>query len=242
MKRIIVTGDSGGLGHAIATSLLQDESKYFVIGISRRINENIEKLVSDYPNRYVHINFDLVNPDNIKDLYLEKLKPYKEIHGLVNNSAYAYDDIVSNAKVDNLEKMFKVNVISSIMLTKYFIRNALLYDISGSIVHISSVSAHTGYKGLSMYGATKGALESFSKGVAREWGKRKIRSNCIAPGFMETKMSESIDNETKKRIYNRTSVGLPTDVESVANMVEFLLSEKSKSITGAVMAVDNGTI
>ena len=77
MKRIIVTGDSGGLGHAIATSLLQDESKYFVIGISRRINENIEKLVSDYPNRYVHINFDLVNPDNIKDLYLEKLKPYK---------------------------------------------------------------------------------------------------------------------------------------------------------------------
>lgn len=199
-------------------------------------------MASNYSDRYVHINFDLSNPNSIKELYLEQLKTYKEIHGLVNNSAYAYDDIVSNAKVENLEKMFNVNVISSIMLTKYFIRNALLYDISGSIVHISSVSAHTGYKGLSMYAATKGALESFSKGVAREWGKRKIRSNCIAPGFMETKMSESVDKETKKRIYNRTSVGLPTDVECVANMVEFLLSEKSKSITGAVMAVDNGTI
>lgn len=242
MKRIIVTGDSGGLGHAIAMNLLQNEKKYFVIGISRKINENVAKMASNYSDRYVHINFDLSNPNSIKELYLEQLKTYKEIHGLVNNSAYAYDDIVSNAKVENLEKMFNVNVISSIMLTKYFIRNALLYDISGSIVHISSVSAHTGYKGLSMYAATKGALESFSKGVAREWGKRKIRSNCIAPGFMETKMSEPIDKETKKRIYNRTSVGLPTDVECVANMVEFLLSEKSKSITGAVMAVDNGTI
>ena len=81
----------------------------------------------------------------------------------------------------------------------------LLNEIKGSIVHISSVCAHTGYKGLSMYSATKAAIEAFSKTVAREFGSRKIRSNCVAPGFMETDMSKTLNSEQKDRIYLRTS-------------------------------------
>ena len=93
-----------------------------------------------------------------------------------------------------------------------------------------------------MYAATKGALESFSKTVAREFGSKKIRSNCVAPGFMETSMSKSLSDNQKDRIYKRTSLKEPTDMQSVSNTVKFLIDEGSSSITGQVIHVDNGTI
>jgi 3-oxoacyl-[acyl-carrier protein] reductase len=128
------------------------------------------------------------------------------------------------------------------VLTKYAIRNMLYHRISGSLVHISSISVHTGYKGLAMYASTKGALEAFSKNTAREWGKREIRSNCIVAGFMETPMSSSLSPEQKDRIYRRTSLKKPTNMKSIAEMILFLLSDKSISITGQNMFVDSGTI
>jgi 3-oxoacyl-[acyl-carrier protein] reductase len=241
MKWIIVTGDTGGLGSSIVRTIL-DQKEYGVIGISRKENEYTRNFSDSYGSRYVHFNFDLRNTDQIKELYKSKIKRIGSIYGLVNNSASAYDDIVTNANIVNLEDMFKINVYSPIMLTKYSIRDMLLNTINGSLVHITSVCAHTGYKGLSMYAATKGALESFSKTVAREWGEVGIRSNCVAPGFMETGMSETLSENQKDRIYKRTSLKKETDTESVAQTVLFLLSEKSKSITGSVMHVDNGTI
>ncbi|SES84896.1 3-oxoacyl-[acyl-carrier protein] reductase [Natronincola peptidivorans] len=241
MKWIIVTGDTGGLGSEIAQTILEDK-EYGIIGISRKENEVTKALKKVYAERYIHINFDLENPNEIKKLYLEKIKKVGKIYGLVNNSAYAYDDIITNAKIDALETMFKINVYSPIMLTKCAIRDMLLYQTKGSIVHITSVCAHTGYKGLSMYAATKGALEAFSKTTAREWGEIGIRSNCVAPGFMETNMSTTLSREQKDRIYRRTSLKLATDPKSVGETVRFLISEKSSSITGQVLHVDNGTI
>jgi 3-oxoacyl-[acyl-carrier protein] reductase len=114
--------------------------------------------------------------------------------------------------------------------------------LKGSIVHISSISAHTGYKGLAMYASTKGALEAFSKNTAREWGERGIRSNCLVAGFMETEMSASLTEDQKYRIYQRTSMKKPTDVDSVAETILFLLSGKASSITGQNIHVDSGTI
>ena len=240
MKWIIVTGDSGGLGTAIVKRIL-DEGQYGVIGISRSLNESVTNMANENFN-YLHINFDLENTSEIKYLYKNKIKAIVQIVGLVNNSAMAYDDIITNAHVDRIEKMFKINVYSPMILTKYAIRDMLLHNNKGSIVNISSVSAHTGYKGLSMYAATKGAIEAFSKNVAREWGSRGIRSNCVAPGFMETAISSSLTEEQKQKIYQRTSLKKATDIESVASMVVFLLTEKAFSITGSVINVDNGTI
>jgi 3-oxoacyl-[acyl-carrier protein] reductase len=93
-----------------------------------------------------------------------------------------------------------------------------------------------------MYASTKGALEAFSKNTAREWGRKGIRSNCIVAGFMETEMSGTLTDEQKDRIYKRTSLKQPTDTQSVANTIEFLLSDGSKSITGQNINVDSGTI
>ena len=109
-------------------------------------------------------------------------------------------------------------------------------------MHISSLSAHTGYKGLAMHASTKGAMEAFSLDTAREWVIHGIRSNVVAPGFMETNISAKLTDEQKQKIYQRTALKKATDVQSVAEMVYFLLSDKASSITGTVVRVDNGTI
>ena len=127
----------------------------------------------------------------IEKIYNKKIKQIGQIFGLINNSAIAYDDMITNANYKKLEDMFKVNIFSPIMLSKLVIRNMILNKNKGSIIHISSIAASTGFKGLSMYGSTKGALESFSIGLAREWGRMGIRSNCISPGFIKTNMSKN---------------------------------------------------
>ncbi len=241
MKNIVVTGDSGDLGSAI-TRLLLAKEEYGVIGVSRRLTPEMKKLITKYPQKYVHLEFDLANSDQIKEFYLAHLKKHGPLWGLINNAAFPYDDIVTNANLDSLENMFRINLFSAIMLTKYVIRDMLLHNVTGSLVHISSVSAHTGYKGLSMYAASKGALEAFSRTVAREWGEKGIRSNCVAPGFMETRMSSALSGEQKDRIYKRTSLKKQTDISAVAETIEFLLSSRSSSITGSVINVDSGTI
>lgn len=241
MKWIIVTGDSKGVGREIVEQIL-NETDYGVIGISRSSEESAEDLLATYPERYKSLSFDLANVKDIKRLYLDEIKKIGPVYGMVNNAAFAYDDIISNLNVDRLEEMFQVNVFAAMHLTKYALRDMLLHKTKGSIVHISSVCAHTGYKGLSMYAATKGAIEAFSKTTAREWGAKGIRSNCVVPGFMETSMSETLTEDQKGRIYQRTSLKKETDVASVASTVLFLLSDKSSSITGTVIHVDNGTI
>lgn len=240
MKTVVVTGDSRGLGKNICLELLKEG--YRVIGISRKETETSNELKNTYEDKYLHINFDLNQTEKVKDLYLDQLKKEGPIYGLVNNAAIAYDDIVTNADLSSLENMYKVNVFTPIMLTKYIIRDMLLHGTQGSMVHISSVCAHTGYKGLSMYGSTKGSIEAFSRAVAREFGSRKIRSNCVAPGFMETDMSNNLSFEQKDRIYKRTSLKEATKIESVSSTVAFLMSDESISITGQVIHVDNGTI
>ena len=138
--------------------------------------------------------------------------------------------------------MYDVNVFSPIIMSKYVVRRMISNRIKGSLIHISSISVHTGYKGLSMYASSKGALEAFSKNLAREWGGFGIRSNCIVSGFMDTEMSSTLSDDQKNRIYLRTSLKKPTNPISIANTIMLLLSNKSESITGQNIHVDSGTI
>ena len=177
-----------------------------------------------------------------KTIFKEFVGNSVQLDSYVNNAAMAYDDIVTNLNLDRLKAMYDVNVFTPMMMTKYAIRNMLLHHTKGSIVHISSISAHTGYKGLAMYASSKGALEAFSKDTAREWGQLGVRSNVVVPGFMETKMSSALTEDQKDRIYKRTSLKAATSVRSVAETVAFLVSDKACSITGQNVHVDNGTI
>ena len=241
MKNILITGISKGLGLEITKTLLG--LNYNVFGIIRTLTDELNNLISEYPENLKTYSYDLSDSVNSKYLLIGTFIPIETpINGFINNAAVAYDDIITNLQIEPLEKMYRVNVFTPFILTKYVIRNMIFHKTAGSIVHISSISAHTGYKGLSMYASSKAALEAFSKTTAREWGSRSIRSNCIVAGFMDTAMSSVLSAEQKDRIYKRTSLQKPTKLESVAETTAFLLSNKSESITGQNVFVDSGTI
>lgn len=241
MKNILVTGASRGLGLEIIKTLINQE--YQIFAISRSYSDSLKEIEERFPDKLKFKSVDLSNCREIKENIFKDFISFKTpLHGIVNNAAIAYDDIITNLNLDRLEEMFRSNVFSPFNIVKYGIRNMIFNHIPGSIIHISSISAHTGYKGLSMYAATKGALEAFSKNTAREWGERNIRSNCLVVGFMETDMNAMLSVDQKNRIFNRTSLKKSTEPESVANTVEHLLSDKSRSITGQNIFIDSGTI
>ncbi len=240
-KNVLVTGASRGLGLEIVKLLL--ETNYNVYAVSRSVPEELTALLKQYPENLFHKALDLGNAASVReDLFKDFVTNKTPLHGFVNNAAMAYDDIITNLNVDRLKEMYEVNVFTPFNITKYAIRNMIFNRVKGSIVHVSSISAHTGYKGLAMYAGSKAALEGFSKNTAREWGERGVRSNCLVAGFMETAMSATLDDSQKDRIYKRTSLKVPTTTQSVANMIEFLLSDKAISVTGQNIHVDSGTI
>lgn len=238
---IVLTGASRGLGLEILHLLLKRGANVYCL--NRCNSDALQSTGAAYPGRVHFAQCDLAHAAHLEENCLKAFLPYSiPIHGFVNNAAMAYDDLVTNLHVGRLEEMYRVNVFSPMVLTRYAIRNMLLHRISGSIVHISSISAHTGYKGLAMYASTKGALEAFSKNVAREWGEKKIRSNCVVAGFMETEMSSGLSSAQRARIYARTALKTATHGGCVAQTVMFLLGSDSGSITGQNIHVDCGTI
>ena len=237
----LVTGCSRGVGLEICRALLQQG--HIVYGVARSYTNEFKFLETEYAGRVFFKSIDLSDSENVrKTVFREFIHNGIQLHGYVNNAAMAYDDIVTNLNLERLQAMYNVNVFTPMMMTKNVIRNMILHKVKGSIVHISSISVHTGYKGLAMYASSKGALEAFSKDTAREWGSLGIRSNVVVPGFMATAMSSTLTEEQRGKIYARTSLKAATSIRSVAETVAFLVSEKAESITGQNIHVDNGTI
>ena len=238
---VLVTGCSRGVGLEICRVLLREG--HTVYGVARTYTDEFKLLEQAYEGKLFFKSVDLSDSEGVRQsVFKEFIKNDIILEGFVNNAAVAYDDLVTNLNLKRLKEMYEVNVFTPMVLTKYAIRNMILHKTKGSIVHISSISVHTGYKGLAMYASSKGALEAFSKDTAREWGVMGIRSNCIVPGFMATSMSSGLTDDQRNKIYARTSLKAATSVESVAEMTVFLLSEKACSITAQSIHVDNGTI
>ncbi len=241
IKNVLLSGASRGLGLCICRKLL--EKGYRVYAISRSRPGELCELKDKYETRLFFKEVDLSKPVDaanavFKSSFIPKTSP---LDAFIGNAACAYADIVSNMDAAKLDNMFKVNVLSPMLLTKFAIRNMILNRQPGSIVHISSICAHTGYKGLSMYAATKGAIESFSIGTAREWGRMGIRSNTVSPGFMEIGMAASLSAGDAGKIRRRNSLRKATEPESVADTAAFLISEEASSITGQNICVDCGS-
>lgn len=240
-RTYLVTGVSRGLGLVLARLLLS--RGHAVYGLSRSESEGVGELRAAYPESFRFRGIDLGDTAGLEKAVFGEFLPGKTVlDGLANNAALAYDDLATNLRLDPLESMFRVNVHAPMVLSRGAIRNFLLHGTAGSLVHVSSVSVHTGYKGLSFYAATKGALEAYSRNLAREWGRRGVRSNCVAAGFMETAMTAGLEADTRERIHRRTALGRPTDPERVAEAVAFLLSSAAAGTTGETLRVDGGAI
>ena len=128
--------------------------------------------------------------------------------------------------------------MANLFLAREVIKGML--ERGGSLVFISSVAARTGFSGLAVYSATKGALVSLSRAIAREYGERGIRSNCILPGFLETDMNQDVDAETRARLARRTALKRLGQPEDVVGCVSFLISDAARYLTGAEIVVDGG--
>jgi 3-oxoacyl-[acyl-carrier protein] reductase len=116
----------------------------------------------------------------------------------------------------------------------------MMADGGGRVVNVASIMGFTGYSGLSVYGATKASMIGFTRSLAREVGRLGVNVNAIAPGFLDTEMTQELEGERREQIVRRSALRRLTDVEDVADAVEFLLGPKAKSITGTVLTVDAG--
>lgn len=240
-KAIVITGVSRGLGLSIARAVVQ--RGWTVYGISRQAGPDFTRLCAEFPTRAFFHAMDLSLPGDLREaLWAGPFDRSTPLHGLVNNAGMAYDDLATNVQQEPLEAMMRLNLFAPMFLTREIIRNMINHRVAGSLVHISSVSAHTGYKGLAMYAASKGGLEAFSRTIAREWGGKGIRSNCVVPGFMETGMNRDLTPEQRAKIYRRTALGQPVDPASVTATVLHLLSDDAASLTGQNIIVDAGAL
>ncbi len=239
-RHVLVTGVSRGLGLALAHALI--EADWHVWGVSRGSSDGLAALERASAGRLRCVALDLTGDGAVEQIFAEFLPRDQELHAVVNNAGVAYDDLISNLDVGRLRTMFDLNVTVPMTVTRYAIRRMLVHETTGAFVHVSSVAAHTGYKGLAMYGASKGALEAFSRGVAREWGGRGIRSNCVAPGFLETDMSAGLNEAQRAAVFRRNALGAPASLASVAAMVVHLLGEGAASVTGQTVVVDAGSL
>jgi 3-oxoacyl-[acyl-carrier protein] reductase len=138
-----------------------------------------------------------------------------------------------------IEELVRVNTLSPIMLTKYVLRN-MMSDRAGRIVNVASIIGFTGYSGLSAYAATKASTIGFTRSLAREVGRLGITVNAVAPGFLATEMTHGLADEQREQIVRRTALRRLTEVEDVANAVEYLLGDKARNISGTIMTVDAG--
>ena len=139
-----------------------------------------------------------------------------------------------------IEQTVRLNTLSPIVFTKYVVRS-MMADGGGRIINVTSIVASTGYSGLSVYAATKASMVGFTRSLAREVGRMGVNVNAVAPGFLDTEMTEGLQDETRERIVRRSALKRLPAVDDVADAVEFLLGDKAKSITGTVLTVDAGS-
>ncbi len=242
MRNVIVTGGSRGLGLGITRKLSAEG--YGVIAIARNQSDDLDSAIKDAeranrgPIRFV--SFDLADIEHIAGFVKGLRKDFGPIYGLVNNAGVSWDGALSLMPNLEIERLMRVNALSPIILTKYVVRS-MLADGGGRIVNIASITASSGYSGLSVYSASKAALIGFTRSLAREVGRMGVNVNSVAPGFVDTEMTRELSEEDRERIVRRSSLRRMTEVDDVANAVEFLLSCKSKSITGTVLTVDSGS-
>jgi len=240
-KNVIVTGGSRGLGLAIARNLAT--AGYQVIAIARHETDQLAcAMQRKEPGQKSSIffkAFDLEDTSGIPGLVKELRKEFGSIHGLVNNAGLGTSGILATMHDSQIQRLVHLNTVSPIILTKHVVRS-MMADGGGRIVNIASIVSFTGYSGLSVYSATKASIVGFTKSLAREVGPLGINVNAVAPGFLDTEMTESLGGPQREQIARRSALHRLAEVDDVANAVEFLLSDNARNITGTVLTVDAG--
>jgi 3-oxoacyl-[acyl-carrier protein] reductase len=242
MRSVVVTGGSRGLGFAIAHRLAT--IGYRVIAIARQEGEQLgsaKRELADGQRGSLHFKaFDLEKIAEIPGLVRELRKDFGSIYGLVNNAGIGTSGVLATMRDAQIERLVRLNTVSPLIMTKYMVRS-MMADGDGRIVNVASIVGSNGFSGLSVYSATKASLIGFTRSLAREVGSLGIIVNAVAPGFVDTEMTQDLGKDQRDQVVRRSALRRLAGAEDVANAVQFLLDEKTKNITGTVLTVDAGS-
>ncbi len=240
-KTALITGGARGIGRDISLSLSE---KGFDIGInfrkSKKEAEQLKREIEERFNRKVLLlKGDVSRRRDVQGMVRDFIKEFGRIDVLVNNAGITKDNLVIRLTENDFREVIDVNLIGTFLMTKEVIPY-MLRRRSGSIINISSIVGIFGNKGQTNYSASKAGIIGFSKSLAKEVASRNIRVNVIAPGFIETDMTDGLPDEIKEKILKNIPLGRFGKPREVSHLVTFLASDESSYMTGQVFLIDGG--
>lgn len=241
-KVALITGATRGIGKQIALTLA-DEG-YDIALNYRKEDENLintKKEIEEKNVKCLAVKGDISNFEDTEKLVEEVIKEYGKIDVLVNNAGITKDMLLVRMKKEDFESVIDVNLVGTFNVTKNVI-SYMMKARSGRIINISSVVGVAGNSGQTNYSASKAGIIGFTKSLAKEVASRNILVNAIAPGFIETNMTDVLKDEVKEEIAKNIPLKRMGNTQDVANVVKFLASEDSAYITGQVINVDGGMV
>ncbi len=236
-KVVLVTGGSRGIGRAIVEKFAQEGAVVWFTYRSSR--GEAQELEDKYVGRVKGFRGDVADAQAMEELVNTIVKEHGRIDVLVNNAGIARDNLILRMKDEEWQQVIDVNLTAAFRLIK-FVLKPMLKQRSGAIINMSSIVGLTSNPGQANYAASKAGLIALTKAVAKEVGKRNIRVNAIAPGFIETDMTASLPEQVKKEYLSNIALGRFGKPEEVAEVVLFLASNRSSYITGQTIVVCGG--
>jgi len=240
-KVAIVTGSARGIGQAIALKLAEVGADVVVNDIEAAAEplENVVNEIKAIGRQSLAVTADVSSAEDVNRLIETAVKELGKIDILVNNAGVTRDNLLMKMSDEEWDTVLNIDLKSAFLCTRAVIRH-MLRQRSGRIISIASVVGMIGNAGQANYSAAKAGIIGFTKSIAKEVGSRGITVNAIAPGYIQTKMTEQLNDEQTQEMLKRiplTSLGTPRDV---AEAVAFLASDEARYITGHVLNVDGG--
>ncbi len=239
-KKALVTGGSRGIGKEIVTQYLKEGADVWFVSTrqSPRASE-ISDLAASLGRKAVWKQGDVGDEEQVKQLIAEVLDEAGKIDILVNNAGITRDGLIFRMSRDDWEEVMRINLESAFFFCRTIARH-MVKRKSGSIINISSVVGVRGNGGQCNYSASKAGLIGLTKSLAKEIASRRVRVNALAPGFIDTSMTESLGEDVKKSLAEAIPMGCIGSPKDVADAAVFLGSDLSGYITGQVIGVDGG--
>ena len=238
----MITGATRGIGRQIAITLAKEG---FDIAINyRKENEDLietKKMVEDQKVKCFTVQGDVSSFEDSERMVKDIIEEFNHIDILVNNAGITKDMLLMRMKKEDFESVIGVNLVGTFNITKNVIPY-MMKNRSGRIINVSSVVGISGNAGQTNYSASKAGIIGFTKSLAKEVGSRNILVNAVAPGFIETQMTDVLKEEVKEEISKTIPLKRMGTVEDVANVVKFLASKDSSYITGQVINIDGGML
>ncbi|MBT3656464.1 MAG: 3-oxoacyl-ACP reductase FabG [Alphaproteobacteria bacterium] len=235
-RTALITGASGGIGSAIAKNLSQQGAHVILHGTRAG---RLEELASEIGTNVSVVTANLTDREAVGGLVSEAAKATGAIDILVNNAGITRDNLFMRMKDEEWDDVLEVNLTSSMLLCRSAIR-AMMKARWGRIISISSIVGVTGNPGQTNYAASKAGMIGFSKSLAAEVASRGITVNVVAPGFIETPMTDELTDEQKQKLLGNVPAGRLGSSQEVAAAVSFLASEEAAYMTGATLHVNGG--